>query len=238
MARWKTTWLDNTLRVNGAVFIEDWKDFQYAFLGPNSLTLILNAGQARIKGLESDFEWAATHSLNVSGGFTALDPKLTNTFCGGFNAQGGPATDCAVPQAPAGSQLPVTPKFKGNLTGRYSFDLKGLDAYVQGSYVYQGKSKSNLKAVEARFLGDLPAYGIFNLSAGLKRDHLSYELSVSNLFDDHGQIQRFAECPQAALSSGQYILDAAGNPIPLCASQTYVVPTQPRTIQLQMGWKY
>ena len=31
---WKTSWFDNRLRWNGAVFIEKWKDFQFSFLGP------------------------------------------------------------------------------------------------------------------------------------------------------------------------------------------------------------
>src|SRR5262249_53893543 len=46
---WKTSWLDSSLQFNGAIFLENWKDFQFSFLGPNSLTVIANAGQAQIK---------------------------------------------------------------------------------------------------------------------------------------------------------------------------------------------
>jgi outer membrane receptor protein involved in Fe transport len=55
---WKTSWFDNRLRFNGAVFREDWSNFQFSYLGPNSLTIITNAGQARIDGLETDLEFA------------------------------------------------------------------------------------------------------------------------------------------------------------------------------------
>src|SRR5262249_37336586 len=47
---WKTQWLNGHLRWNGAVFWEDWKDFQFAYLGPNSVTVVQNAAQARSKG--------------------------------------------------------------------------------------------------------------------------------------------------------------------------------------------
>ena len=30
---WKTTWFDNRLRFNGAVFIQKWDDFQFSLLG-------------------------------------------------------------------------------------------------------------------------------------------------------------------------------------------------------------
>jgi outer membrane receptor protein involved in Fe transport len=39
---WKTTWFDNRLRFNGAFFREDWSNFQFSYLGPNSLTIITN----------------------------------------------------------------------------------------------------------------------------------------------------------------------------------------------------
>ena len=42
-AGWKTTWMDNRLRFNGAVFWSKWKDFQFAFLGANGLTEIAKA---------------------------------------------------------------------------------------------------------------------------------------------------------------------------------------------------
>ena len=55
---WKTQWFDHRLRWNGAVFWEDWNNFQFSFLGPNSVTIIENGGNARIKGVENELEWA------------------------------------------------------------------------------------------------------------------------------------------------------------------------------------
>ena len=77
---WKTTWIDNRLRWNGAVFYEKWKDFQFSYLGANALTIIANAGEASIKGIETNFEFQVVTGLTLSGGFAYLDPKLTQDF--------------------------------------------------------------------------------------------------------------------------------------------------------------
>jgi iron complex outermembrane recepter protein len=44
---WKTTWMNNRLRINGAVFNQTWDDFQFALLGAQGLTEINNAGAGR-----------------------------------------------------------------------------------------------------------------------------------------------------------------------------------------------
>ena len=32
---WKTEWADGRMRWNGAIYLENWRDFQFAFLGAN-----------------------------------------------------------------------------------------------------------------------------------------------------------------------------------------------------------
>ena len=78
----KTTWAENRLRLNGAVFQEDWEDFQYSFLGANGLTEIKNAGQARIKGIEADLVWAVSNGFTLSSSLSWLDAKTTADYCG------------------------------------------------------------------------------------------------------------------------------------------------------------
>ncbi|HUA87859.1 MAG TPA: TonB-dependent receptor, partial [Steroidobacteraceae bacterium] len=67
---WKTTWFDHRLRWNGALFREDWQNFQFGFLVPPSVTAIVNGGNARILGIENDIEFAPTRSLTLSANFT------------------------------------------------------------------------------------------------------------------------------------------------------------------------
>ena len=71
---WKTQWFNHRLRWNGALFREDWNDFQFSFLVPPSITAIANGGNARILGVENELQWATTNNLTLSTNFTFLNP--------------------------------------------------------------------------------------------------------------------------------------------------------------------
>jgi outer membrane receptor protein involved in Fe transport len=218
---WKTAWDENRLRFNGAFFVEDWKDFQFAYLGPNALTIIANAGNARIRGMESDLEYAVTQGFTLSGGFALLDAKLTQEYCAGT------AEDCATPgfeqYAPAGQQLPVTPKFKGDITARYTFAVSaGYKANLQASAVYVGSRTADLRLAAAEALGVEPSYTVADFSAGLEAGNLTYELYVNNAFDKRAVLDRSAECDVS--SCGQIAI--------------YNFPNQPRTIGVRLAEKF
>lgn len=221
---WKTTWFDNRLRFNGAIFREDWSNFQFSYLGPNSLTIITNAGQARIDGLETDLEFAATQSLTLTGGFSLLDAKLTQTFCGDPSVCDAPGFDPSTYEqyAASGTRLPVTPRFKGNITGRYSFPVASYKGFVQGSAVYVGERTSDLRTLAANALGDEPSYTVFNFSAGVDTGSFHYSIYLDNAFDKRAVLDRYAECD--VLKCG--------------AIATYDVPNQPRTIGVKFGQKF
>jgi outer membrane receptor protein involved in Fe transport len=221
---WKTTWFDNRLRFNGAFFREDWSNFQFSYLGPNSLTIITNAGQARIDGVETDLEFAATQSLTLTGGFSLLNAKLTQTFCGDPTICNAPDFDSGTYEqyAVSGTRLPVTPKFKGNITGRYSFPVGSYKGDVQASAVHVGERTSDLRTLAANKLGDMPAYTVVDVSAGVEMKSFHYEVYVNNAFDKRAVLNRYAECD-----------------VLLCgAIAQYVVPNQPRTIGVKFGQKF
>ncbi|HET9472338.1 MAG TPA: TonB-dependent receptor, partial [Steroidobacteraceae bacterium] len=146
----KTTFANNRVRINGAIFQDDWDDFQYSFLGANGLTEIRNAGQAQIKGIEADIVWAASDGFTLSAALSYLDAKTTEDYCGTTYDDGTPVTDCDDPlapagtfvQAPKGQRLPVQPEFKGNVVGRYEFPMGGQNAHFQAAWIYQGDAWS------------------------------------------------------------------------------------------------
>ncbi|KAF1716334.1 TonB-dependent receptor [Pseudoxanthomonas yeongjuensis] len=241
---WKTTWFDNSLSFNGSVFRQEWKDFQFAILGANGLTEIKNANQARINGMEMELNWAATYNLNISGGAAFYDAKLTENFCGLTDAEGTPITDCPVgvinpdtgeefagPEAPSGTRLPVTPKFKGNLTARYNFNLGGFDAYVQGAVVHVGQRTSDLRLAEREILGSLPAYTTADFSAGIAKGSWAVDLFLSNAFDERAVISRFAQCAES-------VCGAAGVVPEYPNGQIYTVTNQPRMFGVRFSQKF
>jgi outer membrane receptor protein involved in Fe transport len=234
---WKTSWIDNRLILNGSIFREEWKNFQFAVLGQNGLTDIRNAAQAKITGVEMDMSWAATYNFLVTGGFAYYNAELSADYCGTLDANEEPETDCAVPEAPEGTQLPITPEWKANLTGRYTWDVGSGEAYVQGTYIYEGKRTSDLRVFERELIGDLPSYHTFDFAVGYKKDNWALDLFVKNAFDERGQINRFFSCSEAICGN------AAGGsvyPVPpeYANGQPYFVPNQPRTIGLRWSQEF
>ncbi len=149
-AGWKTEWFNRRLRVNGAVFYERWRNAQFTVTGPTFVAELLNAGGARVKGVETSVEWAATSALSLSAAFTALDARLTQNACVFAspsytcteplvvqNADGSTQDVPNKPIAITGTRLPVSPRFKGNLVARYEFKAVGLASYLQAAVVGQ-----------------------------------------------------------------------------------------------------
>lgn len=228
---WKTTWLDNRLRFNGAVFMLDWDDFQFSFTGENGLTNVTNAGGARISGIETDIEWAATESLLIAGGVSYLNAELRGEFCElvangeplpfdqcfGADPYGGPDVFHG---ARDGTELPVVPKYKGNLTGRYRFEVGALDAFAQAAFMYQSETRAALVPFDESIVGRNGAYGIADFSVGAGNGSWSAELFINNAFDKRADITRFAQCREE-----------------MC-TKPYIVTNQPRTIGVKFGQKF
>lgn len=202
---WKTTW-GGAFRFNGAIFSADWDNFQYSFLGANGLTEIQNAAAARIQGVEADFSWAATAGLTVSGGVAFYDTELKDPYCGVLDANGVPITNCADPLAPEGARLPITPKFKGNVTARYEWTAGQYDAHVQGTYAYTGKVLTDLRTDEQSILGEQDSYGVLDLTAGVRKGPYEFEVFVRNATDERADMDRGSQCAVSTCGSQYYIL--------------------------------
>jgi outer membrane receptor protein involved in Fe transport len=231
---WKTTWFDNHLRFNGALFYEKWDNFQFSFLGPNSVTIVANAGQAKVKGAETEIEYAPIRALTLSAGAAYIDAYLAQNYCGALNPDGTPVTSSPCPPdahhptaftplAPEGTQLPTTPKFKGNIGARYTMPLMAdYEGYVQGNLVYQSAVWPDLRVKERGLLGQQPAYALANFSIGVNKDSYSLELLVKNAFDRRASLYRYSECTQATCA-------------PIAVYNAIAVP---RLIGLQFGQKF
>lgn len=212
---WKTTWADNRVRFNGAIFYDEFEDIQFSFLPPSGagLSVVKNAGDAEIKGVEGELAFAVTDSFTLSGGFSYIDAKLKDDY---FEDEA--ATE---PDAPAGTRLPVAPRFKGNVQARYEFPISEFKANVQAALVYNGKSWSDFLAADRELLGEQPDYTIVDLSAGIERNGVSVELYAANAFDERATLYTTAEC--------------ATN---VCGVNPYVVVNRPRTIGLKFARRF
>ena len=70
--------LDRTMSVNFAAFRQDFKDLQLSIWQGNGFFLT-NAGSARSQGVEGDMRWQATERLQLSGAFSLVDARYTES---------------------------------------------------------------------------------------------------------------------------------------------------------------
>jgi outer membrane receptor protein involved in Fe transport len=224
---WKTTWNNGEIRWNGAVFWENWDDFQFSYLGQFSLTQIANAGSATVRGLETDLTWAVTPNLTLSGAGSFINSELTKSVC--------PVLDLTQCKGVgywtfAGTPLPVTPPVSFNVTARYEADISdSMTGFVQGSTVFEGRRTSDLRANATPGLasprdqiGPMPAYVTFDLSAGITKDNSTASIFFKNLFDSRGEVYRYVECGASCINH----------------PNVYVVPVRPFTVGVRLGQKF
>lgn len=174
---WKTQWADGTFQFNGAVFVEDWEDFQVSFVGANAITQVANGPSADVKGLESQLLWVPTNNFEISASFAYINSELDGDYCPGCNGDG-------TPWAPSGTQLPVTAKFKGNVLVRYGFQLGGFDAYLQGTLSHEGSRASSLNVRDNAIRGDVPSSDLVDLSVGIRNESYAVDLFLKNATDE------------------------------------------------------
>ncbi|MFS2109284.1 TonB-dependent receptor [Sphingomonas sp. Sphisp140] len=211
---WKTTLADGKLRFNGAIYQQNWKAFQFSFLGPNSFTIIQNGPDARIRGAEMDANLSLGGlNLTVAGSYT--DAKTREDLCATQVCIG----DGSDVLAPSGTRLPITPRFKISSTARYSVPLGSGRGYVQGLIAHQSSASSDIRVAKAAALGRIEAYTTGNLAFGFELARYSLELFAQNIWDERGQISRFQQCGA-------------------CDQRPYIVPITPRTIGIRAGARF
>lgn len=170
----KSDLLDNTLRLNGAVFYYVIDDIQLSAIGGETQgNQLINADKGVGYGFEFDFDYRVLTNLSIGGGFSynkteLQDDNLTVAPCGSglctvldpMNAQ-----DLALID---GNPFPQAPETILTLNARYDYPVDGGEIYVYGDYQLQGKT--NLFLYEsAEFKSNN------NYEAGLRVAYINYE---------------------------------------------------------------
>ena len=211
---WKSTLLDGRMRFNGAAYMLDWEDFQYAFLdfAVSNLTIIGNVGQARTVGAEFDVSWLVTDEFNLSFAGSYNNAELEEDYWrSDLDREGGDP-----PRAPKGTEMPFVPEFQFTTIGRYDLDFGRFPGYLQAAVSYTGDSWNNLEIAD-RVKQD--GYTLLNLSAGIQTDTWSIDLFVNNATDERAQISVYEPSYPSLLDSR-------------------TVTNRPRTIGIRFGQSF
>jgi len=210
----KATLFGGKLRVSSAIYQQNWRKFQFSFLGPNSFTIINNGPNARIRGVEADASLAlGALALTAAGAYN--DAKTTSNLC--TTAISTCSGDDML--APSGTRLPITPRFKINGTARYTVPVGAAKAYAQLLVAHQSSASSDIRVQYAATQGRLKEYTTGDLAFGAEWATFSLELFAQNLWDERAQLSRFQVCG-------------------VCTQRSYVVTSTPRTIGLRGGVKF
>jgi outer membrane receptor protein involved in Fe transport len=238
----KTSWLDNRLRFNVAVYQLDWDNIQLSFLGQNGLTEIRNAGNARIRGAEFDLSARPAEGLTMSLGAAINDAEITEDFCRIANA----AFDCTldsdldgdgIPEpnallAPAGTRLPLTARFKANARLRYEFPIGagGLEGHFQFTASHESSRTRDLRIEQQAIYGRLRSTDLVDFSVGARREGWSAELFVRNIFDARGALGSGIQC-------NEFVCGDPGGATAI-GPKIYTYVATPRTIGIRVGRRF
>lgn len=190
----KTSWLNDTVQLNGTLFFEDFSDKQ------TSTVVILetglpgvkpeNASSAEIWGLELQAVWQATDNLSFTASYAWLDAEYTDFQVNTSGAEAiasagnctvvtvGPNTVCQIDLS--GHTLEGIPDNAFNASALYTRPINGsLDGFGQVDFQYQDSrydSNSNRR--------EFDSYTLTDLRLGLRADGWELMLYVDNAFDD------------------------------------------------------
>lgn len=209
----KAALLEGRLRLDGAVYFYDYKNFQ-TVEQQGTVFVITNAGAADAYGFEGSLDWRLVPGLNLLATYGYSHARFSE---GAYE----------------GNSFRLSPDHSFSLAASWSFDALGGTFNIRPSYTWQSEvffEDDNDRAVfqqpPAAFVADniqderQDAYGLVNLRASYKPDgtNVTVEVFATNLTDE------------------DYIIDA-GNTGDSLGLPTFI-PGAPRMVGASLGWKF
>ncbi|SFK06520.1 TonB-dependent receptor [Caulobacter sp. UNC279MFTsu5.1] len=149
-AGFKSTLLDNTLRLNASAFTYEVKDIQLNGNDSNGNGVLFNADKAKAYGLEADAEWRPVANLTLTAGVSLLHSEIDDKRVYAQVCALNGVVVCTVKNPTIkvgantfaqidGQPLPNAPKYNFSFTGRYDVPV-GADGklFVATDWNVQG----------------------------------------------------------------------------------------------------
>lgn len=149
----KSEWMNNTLRINVSGFYYDFEDMQISTVvgTPQGFTTLLdNAAQTEIYGLDVDALWLPAEGLTLQIVANFLDGEYTEFIS--VDVFNNTVTDFS------GADVINTPDVSATFFSRYEKQFGSFLAYVSGEVIHTGE-------VDFSFRDDVPLAGDFNRRA-------------------------------------------------------------------------
>jgi iron complex outermembrane recepter protein len=200
---WKTSWFEQRLQWNGAIYQENWNHAQIGALDTALLGgTTINGGNYRVRGLEISVVGRIGSGLTVEVGAAWNHSELTKE-ASFFWANGTPidfnsletyaGQKLANPAGTLGSPLAGAPAFQGNLRARYEINFNGYNAFAQIGAVHQSHSLATTDRLGLDLAGnfvayDLPPFTTYDGALGMGKDAWLVQLCGENLTDTRAEL--------------------------------------------------
>lgn len=181
----KSQWLDDSLRLNGAVFYYDYQDVQgyltvFSDVTETVVTSLSNIGDAEHTGAEIDLAWQATDNLLLHASAGWLDAEITDSDAFAASWLG-------TLEPLEGRGRPFAPDFTYTLLGRYDLSFGGYDWSAQVDWSWRDdRSGTGLSIIEQTMLEQLGEYGLLGARISMADRNGRWEAALwgRNLADE------------------------------------------------------
>ena len=189
----KSDLLNDRMRLNAAVFVNEVTDLQTSIINPGTVsTRIVSAGDLDITGFEADLTFAATDNLTLVAGLVLLDHELDGItlacYTGQTEAQGCDLSGGNVnmddmtdwqdgEQDISGSPSTNTPDTSINLAASYVMPManRPYDFFATANYSYRSEVQFSLNQDP---LASQDGYGLLDLTVGVTDKDGKYEFQL------------------------------------------------------------
>jgi iron complex outermembrane receptor protein len=148
-AGFKSTLLDNTLRLNASAFTYEVKDIQLNGNDSNGNGVLFNADKAQAYGMEADAEWRPVSNLTLTAGVSLLHSEIKDKRVYAQVCALNGVVVCSVGDPTIkigtnvfaqinGEPLPNAPEYNVNLSGRYDVPVQSGKFFVATDWNLQG----------------------------------------------------------------------------------------------------
>ena len=170
---------DHKLQANLAAYTTHFENYQANFVDSVAgalVTRLVNAGSVSSEGIEGDITARPIPPLNLAFNFASDDAKVDH-----FNCPANAPVSCDID----GKPLPFAPRFKMDLSGRYTLPVTSAwNVELESDYAWQSRTQFSLSETPDTIQ---PSYGIWNATVSLLDGPQDWRVSVlvKNILDKH-----------------------------------------------------
>ena len=163
----KTSWMDNRLTANLALFFSEFEDIQSTVALACGTSQQINSGKVENIGFEGDIAYQASDALSLRFGFTYVDAEVTSA-APGLNSDG--------------DEPPYVPDFSASGSIEYGVPIWNGFGFIRGDIRYVGSRWNEFSSLPTVI--ELDDYTIVDLTLGYEFNTWEFSLFSKNLFDE------------------------------------------------------